>query len=147
LGLLETASDLEGDRYRGVSGELSRSLACSGSLSAALTPREQPLRRATIKRVRNARRKQARPDRLAGALAAHPSRSSDRLSRGRSLGAQCSAEPSAENGAVARATYEALRSGDLPGVGSYFADDVVWEAPDTMLTGGVIRGRDAVIEQ
>jgi len=43
--------------------------------------------------------------------------------------------------------YKALRSGDLPGVGSYFADDVVWEAPDTLPTGGVIRGRDAVLEQ
>ena len=29
----------------------------------------------------------------------------------------------------------------------YFADDVVWEAPDTLLTGGVIRGRDAVLDQ
>jgi len=35
----------------------------------------------------------------------------------------------------------------LPGVGSYFADDVVWKAPDTLPTGGVIRGRDGVLEQ
>jgi ketosteroid isomerase-like protein len=56
-------------------------------------------------------------------------------------------QPSAENGAVARAAYEALRSGDLPGVGSSFADDVVWEAPDTLPSGGVIHGRDAVLEQ
>jgi hypothetical protein len=35
----------------------------------------------------------------------------------------------------------------LPGVGSYFADDVVWEALEMLPTGGVIRGRDAVIEQ
>jgi hypothetical protein len=55
--------------------------------------------------------------------------------------------PSVENGAVARAAYEAFRSGDLPGVGSHFADDVVWEALDTLPTGGVIRGRDAVLEQ
>jgi ketosteroid isomerase-like protein len=48
--------------------------------------------------------------------------------------------------AVAR-WIASLRSGDLPGVGSYFADDVVWEAPDTLPTGGVIRGRDAVLEQ
>jgi len=34
----------------------------------------------------------------------------------------------------------------LPGVGSYFADDVVWESPDTLPTGGVFRGRDAVLE-
>jgi ketosteroid isomerase-like protein len=54
---------------------------------------------------------------------------------------------SAENGAAARAAYEALRSGDLPGVGSYFAGDVVWEALDMLPTGGVIHGRDAVLEQ
>ena len=41
----------------------------------------------------------------------------------------------------------ALRSGDLPGVVSYFADDVVWEAPDTLPTGSVFHGRDAVLEQ
>ena len=33
------------------------------------------------------------------------------------------------------------------GFGSYFADDVAWEAPDTLPSGGVIRGRDAVLEQ
>jgi ketosteroid isomerase-like protein len=49
--------------------------------------------------------------------------------------------------AVARAAYEALRSGDVPGVGSYFADDVVWEAPNTLPAAGVIPGRDAVLEQ
>jgi ketosteroid isomerase-like protein len=49
--------------------------------------------------------------------------------------------------ATSTRAYEALRSGDLPGVGSYFTDDVVWEAPDTLPTGGVIRGRDAVLEQ
>ena len=62
---------------------------------------------------------------------------------------QCSAgrSPSAENVAVARAAYQAFKSGDLPGVGSHFADDAVWEAPDTQPTGGVIRGRDAVLER
>jgi hypothetical protein len=35
----------------------------------------------------------------------------------------------------------------LPGVGSYFADDVVWKALDMLPTGGVIHGRDAVLEQ
>jgi hypothetical protein len=35
----------------------------------------------------------------------------------------------------------------LPGVGSYFDDDVVWEAPDMLPTGGVIHGHDAVLEQ
>jgi hypothetical protein len=33
------------------------------------------------------------------------------------------------------------------GVGSYFADDVVWQAPDVLAAGGVIRGRDAVVER
>jgi hypothetical protein len=59
IGLLDSASDLEGVSYRGVSGELSRSLGCSGSLRTAFTRREQPLRRATIERFRNARRKRA----------------------------------------------------------------------------------------
>ncbi len=54
---------------------------------------------------------------------------------------------SAENGGVARVAYEALRSGDLPGVVGYVADDVVWEAPGTLPNGGVIHGRDAVLEQ
>jgi hypothetical protein len=35
----------------------------------------------------------------------------------------------------------------LPRVASYFADDVLWEAPDTLPAGGVIRGRDAALEQ
>lgn len=52
---------------------------------------------------------------------------------------------SVENVEVARAAYEAFRSGDLEGVGKYFADDVVWESPDTLPTGGVFRGRDAVL--
>jgi ketosteroid isomerase-like protein len=53
---------------------------------------------------------------------------------------------SAENVEVARAAYEAFRRGDLEGVGKYFADDVVWETPDTLPTGGVFRGRDAVLQ-
>jgi ketosteroid isomerase-like protein len=52
---------------------------------------------------------------------------------------------SVENVEVARAAYEAFRRGDLEGVGKYFADDVVWESPDTLPTGGVFRGRDAVL--
>jgi len=75
-------------------------------------------------------------------------RSSARLSFGRSLGAQCgggiSHQPRTER---SHAAHEALRSGNLPRVGSYSADDVVWEAPDTLPTGGVIRVRDAVIER
>ena len=52
---------------------------------------------------------------------------------------------SVENVEVARGAYEAFRRGDLEGVGKYFADDVEWEAPDTLPTGGVFRGRDAVL--
>lgn len=39
------------------------------------------------------------------------------------------------------------RSGGLPGVGSYLANEVVWVAPDMQPTRGVIRGRDAVLGQ
>ena len=53
---------------------------------------------------------------------------------------------SAENVEVVRAAYEAFRSGDLEGVGKYFADDVVWESPDTLPIGGVFRGRDLVLQ-
>jgi ketosteroid isomerase-like protein len=52
---------------------------------------------------------------------------------------------SVENVEIARAAYEAFRRADLKGVGEYFADDVVWETPDTLPTGGVFRGRDAVL--
>jgi uncharacterized protein len=52
---------------------------------------------------------------------------------------------SADNVEVARGAYEAFRRGDLEGVGTFFADDVEWEAPDTLPTGGVFRGRDAVL--
>jgi ketosteroid isomerase-like protein len=52
---------------------------------------------------------------------------------------------SVENVEIARAAYEAFRRGDLKGVGEYFADNVVWETPDTLPTGGVFRGRDAVL--
>ena len=52
---------------------------------------------------------------------------------------------SAENVEVARAAYEAFRSGDLEGVGKQFADNVEWEAPDTLPNGGIFRGRDAVL--
>jgi uncharacterized protein len=52
---------------------------------------------------------------------------------------------SVENVEVVRTAYEAFRSGDLEGVGKYFAEDVEWESPDTLPTGGVVRGRDAVL--
>jgi ketosteroid isomerase-like protein len=52
---------------------------------------------------------------------------------------------SAENVEVVRAGYQAFRSGDLEGVGKLFADDVEWESPDSLPTGGIYRGRDAVL--
>jgi len=52
---------------------------------------------------------------------------------------------SVENVEAVRAAYEAFRSGDLEGVGKNFADNVEWESPDTLPTGGVFRGRDAVL--
>jgi ketosteroid isomerase-like protein len=52
---------------------------------------------------------------------------------------------SAENVEVVRAGYQAFRSGDLEGVGKLFADDVEWESPDSLPTGGLYRGRDAVL--
>ena len=52
---------------------------------------------------------------------------------------------SAENVEVVRAGYQAFKSGDLEGVGNVFADDVEWESPDSLPTGGIYRGRDAVL--
>lgn len=52
---------------------------------------------------------------------------------------------SAENVEVVRAGYQAFRSGDLEGVGKVFADDVEWETSDSLPTGGIHRGRDAVL--
>ncbi len=49
---------------------------------------------------------------------------------------------------VARAAYEAFQERRFAGGRELFADDVVWEAPDTLPTGGVIRGRATpVLEQ
>jgi len=52
---------------------------------------------------------------------------------------------SAENVEVVRAGYQAFMSGDLEGVGKLFADDVEWESPDSLPTGGIHRGRDVVL--
>lgn len=52
---------------------------------------------------------------------------------------------SAENVEVVRAGYEAFGSGDLEGVGKVFADDVEWDSPDSLPTGGIHRGRDEVL--
>jgi uncharacterized protein len=53
---------------------------------------------------------------------------------------------SAENVETVQAAYAAFMRGDLGGVAEYFADDVEWEAPDSLPNGGLVRGRDAVIE-
>jgi uncharacterized protein len=53
---------------------------------------------------------------------------------------------SAENVETVRTAYAAFMRGDLGGVAEYFADDVEWEAPDSLPNGGLVRGRDAVIE-
>jgi uncharacterized protein len=53
---------------------------------------------------------------------------------------------SAENVETVRAAYAAFMRGDLGGVADYFGDDVEWETPDSVPNGGLVRGRDAVIE-
>jgi hypothetical protein len=53
---------------------------------------------------------------------------------------------SAENVQTVRTAYEAFMRGDLAGVAETFAEDVEWETPDTLPIGGLVRGRDAVIE-
>jgi ketosteroid isomerase-like protein len=52
---------------------------------------------------------------------------------------------SLKNVEVVRAGYEAFRSGDLEELGKHFAENVEWESPDTLATGGVVRGRDTVL--
>lgn len=53
---------------------------------------------------------------------------------------------SAENVEAVRTAYEAFMRGDLGGVAEYLADDAEWESPDSLPNGGLVRGRDAVIE-
>jgi uncharacterized protein len=53
---------------------------------------------------------------------------------------------SAENVETVRTAYEAFMRGDLGGVAESFADDVEWETPDSLPNGGLVSGRDAVIE-
>jgi uncharacterized protein len=53
---------------------------------------------------------------------------------------------SAENVETVRTAYEAFMRGDLAGVASYFAEDVEWESPDSLPNGGLVSGRDGVIE-
>jgi ketosteroid isomerase-like protein len=53
---------------------------------------------------------------------------------------------SAENVETVRTAYEAFMRGDLGGVAEHFAEDVEWESPDSVPIGGLVSGRDAVIE-
>ena len=53
---------------------------------------------------------------------------------------------SAENVETVRTAYEAFVRGDLAAVAEGFADDVEWESPDSLPNGGLVSGRDGVIE-
>ena len=53
---------------------------------------------------------------------------------------------SAENVETVRKGYEAFMRGDFGGVAEYFAESVEWESPDSLPNGGLVVGRDAVIE-
>ncbi len=50
-----------------------------------------------------------------------------------------------DNVQITRDAYAMFMKGDLEGLGEYLAEDVEWETPDTLPTGGVTRGRDAVL--
>ena len=52
---------------------------------------------------------------------------------------------SAENVEVVRAAYGAFMKGDLQGLGAYLADETEWETPESLPTGGLVRGREAVL--
>jgi uncharacterized protein len=53
---------------------------------------------------------------------------------------------SAENVATVRTAYEAFRRGDLGAVAEHFAEDAEWETPESLPLGGLVSGRDAIIE-
>lgn len=53
---------------------------------------------------------------------------------------------SAENVATVRQGYEAFGRGDLAAVAAVFDENVEWESPDSLPNGGLVKGRDAVIE-
>ena len=53
---------------------------------------------------------------------------------------------SAENVETVRTAYAAFMRGDLEGVAESFADEVEWETPDSLPNGGLVSGRDAVLE-
>ncbi len=53
---------------------------------------------------------------------------------------------SADNVQLVHSAYDAFRRGDLGAVAEAFADDVEWETPDSLPNGGLVSGRDAVIQ-
>ena len=53
---------------------------------------------------------------------------------------------SAENVETVRTAYEAFMRGDLGGVAEHFAEGAEWETPDSLPLGGLVSGRDAIIE-
>jgi uncharacterized protein len=53
---------------------------------------------------------------------------------------------SVENVATVRTAYEAFRRGDLGAVAEHFAEDAEWETPESLPLGGLVSGRDAIIE-
>jgi hypothetical protein len=54
--------------------------------------------------------------------------------------------PSYSCGETVRTAYEAFMRGDLGAAAQSFADDVEWESPDSLPNGGLVSGRDAVIQ-
>lgn len=47
---------------------------------------------------------------------------------------------------TARAAYEAFNSGDLAALNDSFADNAVWVTSDELPLGGVVEGREAIME-
>ncbi len=53
---------------------------------------------------------------------------------------------SSENIDLARNAYDAFGRGDLQAVGAGFSEDVEWLTSDSLPLGGLVRGRDAVLQ-
>jgi len=49
-----------------------------------------------------------------------------------------------ENTETIRSGYEAFARGDVPAVLEVFAEDIVWDTPESLPNGGVHRGHDGV---
>ncbi len=53
---------------------------------------------------------------------------------------------SSENVKLTRSAYDAFGRGDLQAVGATFDENVEWWTSDSMPLGGLVRGRDAVLQ-